>query len=206
LKKLIFILLACGILFLGYRLFLSRPDIRQDITPTGQNIICFGDSLTSGYGASGGMDYPSQLSRLLGKPIINAGIPGDTTAGALRRLEADVLSRSPRIVLMTLGGNDFKNRVPAKTAFENLKTIIEAIQDTGALVVIGGMELPILARGIGDGYRQVASETDAILIPNILEGIMDNSKLMSDLIHPNDAGYALMAKRFYDIIPAAALP
>jgi len=205
-KKLIYILLTFGILFLGYQLFWSKPDFRQDITPTGQNIICFGDSLTSGYGASGGMDYPSQLSRLLGKPIINAGIPGDTTARALRRLEEDVLSQSPRIVLLTLGGNDFKNRVSAKTAFENLKTIVEAIQNAGALVVIGGMDLPILGRGIGDGYRQVASETGAILIPNILEGIMGNSKLMSDPIHPNDAGYAQMAKRFYEIIPAAALP
>lgn len=205
-KKIIYILLACGFLVLGYQLFLSKPDSIHNISPSGQNIICFGDSLTSGYGASGGMDYPSQLSRLLEKPIINAGIPGDTTAGALRRLEEDVLSRSPRIVLITLGGNDLKNRVPAKRAFTNLKIIVEAIQEAGALVIIGGIELPIFDRGFGDGYRQVASETGAILIPNILEGIIGNSKLMSDPIHPNDDGYALMARSFYEVIPANALP
>jgi lysophospholipase L1-like esterase len=173
---------------------------------TGKNIICFGDSLTSGTGATAGKDYPAQLTQLLARPVINAGMPGDTTARALKRLEKDVLLRSPRIVLITLGGNDLKNRIPRKKAFANLKRIVETIQGAGALVILGGIDLPLFDRGFGQGYKDVAAETGAILIPDILKGIFGNRKLMNDPIHPNDDGYALMARRFYKAIPAEALP
>jgi len=73
----------------------------------GTSIIAFGDSLTAGYGASAGEDYPSRLSALIATPIINAGISGDTTESALARVDADVTPRDPRIVIVGLGGNDF---------------------------------------------------------------------------------------------------
>jgi hypothetical protein len=57
-------------------------------------IICFGDSLTFGTGASKGIDYPSQLAKMIGNPVINKGIPGDTTASALRRLNRNVLPKA----------------------------------------------------------------------------------------------------------------
>jgi lysophospholipase L1-like esterase len=203
-KKIIFAILGLLTAFVGYRLFLPSPDI-QNLQPAGERIICFGDSLTSGYGASPGMDYPSQLARWVDRPVVNAGIPGDTTERALARLEADVLSRSPRIVLITLGGNDLKNRLPKDQTFNNLKKIVESIQARGALVVIGGIDLPLFGRGFGGAYRQLADDTGAILIPNILEGIFGNRERMSDAIHPNDSGYAIMAKRFYEAIPKKAL-
>jgi lysophospholipase L1-like esterase len=70
------------------------------------------------------MDYPSQLSKMISRPVINAGVPGDTTASALERLERDVLAYSPDIVLITLGGNDLKNGVASDSAFKNLKKIV----------------------------------------------------------------------------------
>lgn len=195
-KALIVIGLLVGLVVL-YRLFFARPEIRN-AHPSGENIICFGDSLTFGTGASPGKDYPSQLSEMVSLPIINAGVPGDTTAGALARLEQDVLSRSPRIVLITLGGNDLKNRVPKDEAFRNLKTIITSIQDQGALVIVGGIDIFFFGRGFGDAYADLCEEVGAVLIPNILESILGNSALMSDSIHPNDAGYAIMAQKFYE--------
>ena len=204
-KKAIIIAALVIALAAVYQLLGPRSDAPR-FELTGKNIICFGDSLTSGYGASAGKNYPAQLSRLLGRPVINAGVAGDTTGRALQRLEDDVLSRSPRIVLITLGGNDLKNRVPRQTAFENLETIVTRIHDAGALVILGGIDLPIFGRGFGDQYERLAEKTDAVLVPNILKGIFGNRKLMSDPIHPNDDGYAEMARRFYDAIPTAALP
>ena len=163
----------------------------------GEKIICFGDSLTHGTGASRGKDYPSQLSKMISRPVINAGVPGDTTASALKRLERDVLSYSPDVVLITLGGNDLKNGVASDTAFDYLKMIVDSIQSQGARVIIGGLSVPFRDRGFGRGYQKLADETGATLIPNILEGILGNRKLMSDPIHPNDAGYKIMAERFY---------
>ena len=89
---------------------------------------------------------------------------------------------------------------PRILAFQNLKSIVESIQAKGALVVIGGIDLPFWGRGYGDGYEQISKETGAILIPNIFDGLMGNPQLMSDSIHPNDAGYTLMAEKFYKVL------
>lgn len=188
-----YLALALGLYF-SYQL-LSGPKI-TNFQPAGSNIICFGDSLTYGTGAGSGRDYPSQLVALINRPVINAGVPGNTTADALARLERDVLSRSPRIVLITLGGNDLKNGVSPQEAFLNLRTIIEAIQARGALVGVGGISLAVWDRGFSAGYRQVCKETGALFIENILDGIIGNDQLMSDRIHPNGDGYAIMAERF----------
>jgi lysophospholipase L1-like esterase len=181
-----FLLTACG----G-----SEP-----VVLSGENIICFGDSLTYGTGAPRNKSYPVQLSEMIGQPVINAGIPGNTTSDGLERLEADVLEQSPRIVLITLGGNDMKNGVDKKTAFKNLREIVEAIQAKDALVVIGGVKLLFWDRGYEAEYEKLAEETGALLVQNVLKGLAGHNDLMSDTIHPNAAGYEIMAKRFHKVI------
>ena len=169
----------------------------EPVTLRGDNIICFGDSLTFGTGAPRDKSYPAQLAEMIGQPVINSGIPGDTTDRALRRLERDVLSKSPRIVLITLGGNDLKNGVDKKTAFKNLKDIVDTIQARGALVVFGGIRLLFWDRGYEEEYEKLAAETGALLVPDILGGLMGHEELMHDTIHPNGAGYKIMAQKFY---------
>ena len=196
-KKIIYLVLGIIILLLGYRIFyVSLPGKKGEIAA--QTIICFGDSLTFGTGAGKDMDYPSQLSKMIGRPVINAGVPGDTTASAMQRLEQDVLFQAPDLVLITLGGNDLKNGVAKGRAFKNLSLIVNSIQNTGAKVILGGIKFPIRDRGFGRAYQELADDTGAILIPNIFEGIMGNREFMSDPIHPNDAGYKIIADRFYE--------
>ena len=172
----------------------------EPVILSGENIICFGDSLPFGTGAPRDRSYPAQLAEMVGQPVINAGIPGDTTAMALKRLEQDVLSKSPRIVLITLGGNDMKNGVDKKDAFKNLREIVETIQAKNALVVIGGVKLLFWDRGYEAEYEKLADETGALLILNVLKGLVGHNDLMSDTIHPNAAGYAIMAKKFHEAI------
>jgi lysophospholipase L1-like esterase len=198
-KKLAYLILTGVILLAGYK-FLTSTHQDFDNLSAGKRVIAFGDSLTYGTGASNGMDYPSQLSKMISRPVINAGVPGDTTASALERLERDVLAYSPDIVLITLGGNDLKNGVASDSAFKNLKKIVNLIHNQGARVIIGGLSIPFRDRGFGRGFKNLADETDAILIPNILEGIMGNRNLTSDPIHPNGAGYKIIAERFYKAI------
>jgi len=192
----IFAVLLQTCFFLG----LTGCNSPEPVTLSGVNIICFGDSLTFGTGAPPGQSYPTRLSEMIGQQVINAGIPGDTTARALLRLERDVLSRSPRLVLITLGGNDLKNGVDKKDAFKNLREIVAAIQGEGALVVIGSIKLPFWDRGYEEEYEQLTDDTGALLVPDILGGIMGNEKLMHDTIHPNAAGYEIMADKFYQAI------
>lgn len=172
----------------------------EAVVLSGDNIICFGDSLTYGTGAPPDKSYPAQLSEMIGKPVINMGIPGNTTADGLIRLETDVLENSPRIVLITLGGNDMKNGVDKEEAFKNLRAIIEAIQAKDALVVVGGVKLLFWDRGYEAEYEKLAEETGALLVPNVLKGLVGHNDLMSDAIHPNAAGYEIMAERFYKVI------
>jgi lysophospholipase L1-like esterase len=188
----------CNYLLLFLCFFLISCSEPEPVELTGENIICFGDSLTYGTGAPRDKSYPAQLSDMTGQPVINAGVPGDTTTRALERLEEDVLSQSPRIVLITLGGNDLKNGVRKDVAFRNLKTIIEAIQAEGGLVILGGVKFIILDKGYGEMYKKLAKETDIILVPNVLKGLIGKDKYMSDPIHPNGQGYTIMAERFYE--------
>ena len=194
-KKILLFFLTAVIIFLGYRTFVAPPQVKKGSIPY-NTIICFGDSLTYGIGAAQGKDYPSQLSKMIDKPVINAGVPGDTTARALKRLQRDVLARSPDVVLITLGGNDLKNGVAKDIAFENLKHIVESIQEQGARVIIGGLKFPLRDRGFARGYKELADQTGAVLIPNIFKDIMGNRKLMSDPIHPNGDGYKMIAQKF----------
>ncbi|MFH1480483.1 MAG: arylesterase [Pseudomonadota bacterium] len=192
--------IGCIIIFIIiYRLIPSASWEIRNTAPAGENLICFGDSLTYGTGAMEGMDYPSQLSRLIGRPVVNAGVPGNTTATALKRID-EILEKSPRIVLITLGGNDLKNRVPKGTAFGNLKVIIEKFQDKGALIILGGIDVPLYGRAFAEAYKELAAETGSVLVPNVFEGIMGKSGLMSDPIHPNNAGYTIMAQHFYEAL------
>jgi acyl-CoA thioesterase-1 len=192
LRPILFFLITC--------FFLTACGGPGPVILKGENIICFGDSLTFGTGAPAGKSYPAQLAEMIRQPVINSGIPGDTTARALLRLERDVLEKSPRIVLITLGGNDLKNGVDKQVAFRNLKEIVEAIQARNALVVIGGIKLLFWDRGYDAGYEKLAAETGALLVPDILGGIMGNKELMHDTIHPNADGYKIMARKFYAAI------
>jgi acyl-CoA thioesterase I len=166
----------------------------------GKSIICFGDSLTAGTGASPAMDYPSQLSNLMGEPVINAGVPGDTTRDAAARLDQDVLSRSPRIVIVVLGVNDISDGVPREEMFANLKAIVERIQARGADVVVGGLSMRGGCRGCHEAFKELCRETGALLVPDIYAGIMGRGHLMSDSVHPNDKGYQIIAERFYGAV------
>ena len=167
----------------------------RDLDSRGANLIAFGDSLTAGYGAQPGEDYPSRLSALLGAPVINAGVSGDTTASALARVDNDVLARDPRLVLVGLGGNDFLGGVPIATTEANLREIVRKVEGAGAMVVLLGFRFPSLTADYESMYERVAKEEGCLLVPRILRGILNDASMKSDAIHPNARGYALMAER-----------
>lgn len=167
---------------------------------SGETVIFFGDSLVEGIGATTGNDMVSLLSQSLGIEIINAGVSGDTTQMALTRLYDDVLIHDPRIVLIVLGGNDALRRIPQEQTKENLISIIAQIQETGAAVVLIGVKGSLLGDAYEDMFDEIASELPVNYIDNILKGIFLDSRLKADSIHPNDAGYALMAERIEPLL------
>jgi len=180
-------------------LFACEPggDFRnvQNLSSTGKNIISFGDSLTEGVGAGEEKNYPTLLSEGLGRPVINAGRRGDTTTAGLSRLDRDVLERNPRLVLVLFGGNDFLRRVPLARTIHDLEMMVQRIQERGAMVVLLGLKLGVFRDEYGPMYEDVAEKYGALLVPDVLAGILSDPRLKSDAIHPNGAGYELMIER-----------
>ena len=167
----------------------------RNLRSAGETIICFGDSLTEGVGAAAGEDYPSVLSRQLVTPVMNSGRSGDTSAQALERIDDAVLSKNPRLVIVLLGGNDFLRQVPRQETQKNLKEIIRRIQDQGAMVVIAGMKLGLFTDEYGSIFEETAQQFGALYVAQVLKGILSDASLRSDPIHPNGAGYRLIAER-----------
>ncbi|HQP12896.1 MAG TPA: GDSL-type esterase/lipase family protein, partial [Candidatus Omnitrophota bacterium] len=170
----------------------GKMDIANRDNP-GRNIICFGDSITEGWGAGVDEDYPSLLRKRVSRPVINAGRSGDTTGEALQRLEEDVLSADPYLVIVELGANDYLKQAPRQQTFKNLDEIVSRIQERGAMVVLAEVRVGLLRDEYYEGLRAIAENRRALFIPDIMRGITWNADLKSDGIHPNAKGYALIA-------------
>lgn len=167
---------------------------------SGTNIICFGDSITFGYGVNPGEDYPTELARLSGKKVINAGVDGDTSAEGLKRVEPDVLSREPKIVLIEFGGNDFIKNIPIDETIGNIKEMVKQIQAYGAMAAIVDVSAGFFMREYRARLTKLANETGSIFVPAILSGILTDPSMKSDFMHPNAEGYKMVAGRVYRAI------
>jgi len=158
-------------------------------------IVAFGDSLTYGTGADTQAAYPAVLSTLVGHPIINAGEPGETTTEAIARLPQVLTQHHPKLVLLCLGGNDMLRQQPAAAITENLRTLIRAIQASGASVVLIGVPEPKLFGSAPAFYADIADELKLPYEGEVFNEVLRNPSLKSDPIHANAQGYQLVAQR-----------
>jgi acyl-CoA thioesterase-1 len=197
-------LILLAVLLVGGWLWLrsgQSADYANLPPPARGDWIAFGDSLTEGVGASEGQDYPTRLGQRLGLKIRNLGVSGNTTADGLARLD-QALQPAPRVVLLCLGGNDGLRSVPAEQTFTNLGVMIDRCHQTGAFVVLLGVRSVGLTDKNAKRFEQLAQTKRVLLVPNLLDGILFDPRLMADQIHPNDQGYAKITER----LAAALLP
>lgn len=195
-----YILMAVGILAVAGMFFmLNRMNADTAITnypSEGSDVIAFGDSLVAGIGATPEHDFVSLVSARLGQPIVNLGVSGDTTEKGVARLK-DLDAYNPKVVILLLGGNDALQRVPAADTFANLRTIIADIQKRGAVVLLLGVRGGLVSNTFDTEFQALALETRSVFVPDVLSGLFGNRSYMADGIHPNDAGYALIANRVH---------
>lgn len=171
-----------------------RWDLRNLPPPAAGPWVAFGDSLTSGYGAGNG-GYPSLLSARLGVEIRNLGVAGETSADGLNRL-AEVEALEPRVTLICFGGNDVLQSRPREQMFANLGSIIDRLHARGSFVVLIGIRgAGLIGDANAEGFRTLARDKGVLHIPDILDGVWGRPSLMSDQVHPNDAGYEKIADR-----------
>lgn len=195
-----FALLVAFLFTLGYWYFNHGWEIRNYPAVQGTTIVAFGDSLVEGIGATQGNGFVSIVSRKLQVPIVNAGVKGNTTVHGLERLERDVLSKDPKVVLVLLGGNDFIRRIPKEETFRNLQTIVNRIHEKGAIVVLLGIRGGVLKDSYRADFDEFAKRNKVAYVPNVLGGLLGDKDVMADAVHPNDAGYAVIAERVAPVL------
>jgi lysophospholipase L1-like esterase len=195
---LIFTLFFSSLLFTGCD---SGPGIK----PFNQEsvVLAFGDSLTHGTGASAGQSYPDVLSELLGRQVINGGIPGEVSAAGLKRLPAVLEEYNPTLVILCHGGNDFLRKMNQATTSSNLDAMITLIRSHGADVVLVGVPKLGFGLQVPELYSQIADQYTIPLQKEILVDLLSDNSMKSDVIHPNATGYRLMAEAIYDLINRA---
>jgi acyl-CoA thioesterase-1 len=169
-------------------------------------VLFFGDSLTAGYGVGKAKGFPARVQAIAdsaGLPlrVVNAGLPGETTAGGLRRVDW-MLQKPVDVFLLELGGNDGLNGVPLAETERNLQGIIDRVRvraPAAQLVIVGVRLPPNLGADYTEGFQAIftrlAKTNSATLIPRLLQGVAGNRQLMrADGIHPNEAGHHLVAE------------
>lgn len=172
--------------------------------PAGATVLALGDSITFGTGASPETSYPAVLAQLTRWNVVNAGVPGDTSAGALARLPTLLQEHSPQLVLVSIGGNDFLRRMSATDTRANIRDICRQAAAAGAQVLLVGVPeasaMAAAARSLSDHplYEELAGELKVPLHGGGWARVLNDPTLRSDPIHANAQGYAAFARALAD--------
>lgn len=173
------------------------------------SVLFFGTSLTAGYGLDPSIAFPKLIERKsdsTATPIIalNAGLSGETSAGALRRIDW-ALRRPVDIVVVETGGNDALRALDPDSLEANLQGIVARIksQRPQARILLAVMESPpnLGARynsRFRAAYTNVAKGEKVTLIPFLLEGVAGMDGLnQADAVHPNEKGERIVASNVW---------
>ncbi len=181
----------------------------RDVTSR-SSIVVLGDSLASGRGIGATQAFPAILQEKLDDEglefeVVNAGVSGDTSTGALRRFER-ALAGNVRVLVIELGANDGLRGVPIAQVKSNLSHIIEAAQARGISVLLCGMEaLPMhgwdYTVAFHNAFGELATQYQVPLVPFIMMNVIGNRELMQpDRAHPNAAGARAIADNIWPFL------
>jgi len=194
--------LACVIYRPAFALFLtlflltgcgsSTPQL--DAISAGGKVLAFGDSLTFGTGVKKNQSYPSQLSKLIDRSVINAGIPGQLSAEGLARLPALLDQHQPELMILIHGGNDMLRKKDLGKAADNLRAMIGEAENRNISVVLMAVPNPTLILSPAEFYETVAEEMNVPIEVDAIADTLQYPANKSDSVHPNEKGYRAMAE------------
>lgn len=179
--------------------------------PTGATVLILGDSLSYGTGAPEGQDYPALLAQHSGWNIINAGIPGNTSAQGLARLPVLLDDYQPALLMVELGGNDFLRKIDMTETESNLRAIIQAakVKNIPTVLIAIPDYQPVKAAfgGLADHplYAKLAAETQTTLVADMFSPVLSKNALKADYVHPNAAGYQVAEESLRESLLALGL-
>lgn len=172
--------------------------------PPHATILAFGDSLTFGTGVEKRHSYPAELERLIQRPVINAGIPGEISAKGLERLPAVIDEYSPKLVILCFGGNDMLRKLDKAQMRSNLDAMIREVKKRHIAVVLLGVPEPKLINLKADPvYAELAQLHQVPVELTVIPRVLGDRSRKSDPIHPNAKGYADIARAVVDLLKRA---
>lgn len=163
-------------------------------------ILAFGDSLTAGTGAIGTESYPAVLAGMTGRRVINAGIPGEVSAAGLQRLPELLEREQPALLILCHGGNDLLQHQDQQQLAENLRGMVRIANEKGVAVLLIAVPAPDLNLAPPALYAELAKEFGIPVESKALPHILGKSRLKSDHIHPNAAGYRALAEALFKLL------
>ena len=175
------------------------------VTPLAQDavVLAFGDSLTFGTGAQPAESYPSQLAGIIGRTVVNAGVPGEISEEGLKRLPEVLEETQPKLLILCHGGNDFLRKLSESQAAANLRAMIRLAKQKNISVILIATPKPGLMLSPPDFYAEIAKEFAIPFNDDILKSVLRDNALKSDLAHPTAAGYAEIAKTVAKVLKKA---
>ena len=168
-------------------------------------IVCYGDSITAGYGVTQGQTYPDDLQQHLDSrgyhyKVVNMGTSGATTKDAVAHLP-EVLRAHPSIVIVEFGGNDGLRGLRVDDTRKNLDTVLTTLQSANIKVLLAGITLPPnygpdYVNAFNDVFRQVNTEHHpAAFIPMIYKDLVRvPGTIQEDGIHPTAKGAEILSE------------
>lgn len=176
-----------------------------------RTLLVFGDSLSAAYGLSVQQGWVHLLGERiagmrLGWRVVNASVSGETTAGGLRRLPADLARHKPDLVLIELGANDALRGQPVNGMRSNLEAMVRLCRDANAQPVLVGIMIPPnygidYAAEFSNAYSAVAKRDKAPLVPFLLRGLAERRDyFQADQVHPTAAAQPIMLDNVWPVI------
>ena len=170
-------------------------------------LVCFGDSITAGYGVQTGQAYPDDLQQKLDSrgyqyKVVNQGTSGATTKDAVAALNS-ILQLHPEIVIVEFGGNDGLRGLPTEQTRKNLDTVLSTLENAHIKILLAGITLPPdygpdYIHAFEQVFRDLAAKYHTAFVPMIYKDLVHvPGTIQNDGIHPTAKGADILADTLF---------
>jgi acyl-CoA thioesterase I len=173
-------------------------------------LVCYGDSITAGYGLQSGDSFPDALQRDLDSrgyhyKVRNQGTSGATTKDAVAGLNV-ILGLHPEIVIVEFGGNDGLRGLPLDQTLHNLDDVLSALEKAHIKILLAGITLPPnygsdYIRQFDQVFRELATKHQVAFVPMIYKNMVNVAgAIQADGIHPTAKGSEIIAQTLLPVL------
>ncbi len=192
-------------------ILLSAQALTAQTRPAAKPVlVCYGDSITAGYGLENGQSFPDALERDLDArgyhyEMVNRGTSGATTKDAVAGLRSVLLLR-PEVVVVEFGGNDGLRGFPPEQTRRNLDAVLTALENAHIKILLAGITLPPnygqeYIQQFDQIFRDLAAKHHVAFVPMIYKDLIDvPGTIQPDGIHPSAKGSEIIARTLLPVL------